>query len=291
MNDRQRSPRGGPGGRDGQRDRGGRRGRSGQSSRGRPTGSGGTDRRDQPGSDRRPDRSHDRSRETPRDRVPSAPPIDDDVTGKEIDKSVRQELSTLDGPVAGTVARHLVMAGRLMDTDPDLAHEHAQHARKRAGRVAVVREAAGYAAYNAGHFDVALKEFQAARRISGRADFIAVLADCERGVGRPEKAVALLDDPVVASLPADAAAELAIVAAGALRDLDRTSDALELLRRAMPARLPREQWVARLQYALGDVLAVLGRTDEAVSAFAAAEAGDIEGDLDAGGRVVELLDG
>ncbi len=223
------------------------------------------------------------------DQRSTAPAIDDDVTGKEIDKDVRLELSTLDGPVAGTVARHLVMAGRLMDTDPELAHQHTQHARKRAGRVAVVREAAGYAAYNAGHFDVALKEFQAARRISGRADFIAVLADCERGVGRPEKAVALLDDPAVTSLPSDVAAELAIVVAGAMRDLDRPDDALELLRRAMPARLPREQWVARLQYALGDVLADLGQTDAAVSAFAAAEAGDVEGDLDAGDRVVELL--
>ena len=284
MNDRQRSPRGDSGGR---ADRGGQRSHTGQSSRGRQAGAGGRDRSDQRRSDRRPGRSD----QGPPDRTPSAPAIDDDVTGKEIDKAVRQELSTLDGPVAGTVARHLVMAGRLMDTDPELAHQHTQHARKRAGRVAVVREAAGYAAYNAGHFDVALKEFQAARRISGRADFIAVLADCERGVGRPEKAVALLDDPVVGSLPADVGAELAIVVAGALRDLDRSSEALDLLRRAMPTRLPREQWVARLQYALGDVLAELGRTDEAVSSFAAAEAGDIEGDLDAGLRVVELLDG
>jgi len=221
----------------------------------------------------------------------SAPVIDDDVTGKELDKAVRQELSTLDGPVAGTVARHLVMTGRVMDTDPELAHLHAQHARKRAGRVAVVREAAGHAAYNAGHFDVALKEFQAARRISGRADFIAVMADCERGIGRPEKAVAMLDDADVRSLPVDVAAELAIVAAGALRAMHRPEEALELIRRALPHRPPLEQWTARLQYALGDVLAELGRTDEAVSAFAAAEGGDVEGSLDAGERVVELLDG
>ncbi len=273
MNDRQQSPRGGRGA------------QSGQRRQGRPTRNGGHDGR---GSQTSPRRSTpERGREP--DQRSTAPAIDDDVTGKEIDKDVRLELSTLDGPVAGTVARHLVMAGRLMDTDPELAHQHTQHARKRAGRVAVVREAAGYAAYNAGHFDVALKEFQAARRISGRADFIAVLADCERGVGRPEKAVALLDDPAVTSLPSDVAAELAIVVAGAMRDLERPDDALELLRRAMPARLPREQWVARLQYALGDVLADLGQTDAAVSAFAAAEAGDIEGDLDAGDRVVELL--
>ena len=221
---------------------------------------------------------------------PSAPAIDEDVTGRELGKEIRQELSTLDGPVAGTVARHLVMAGRLMDSDPELAHQHTQHARTLAGRVAVIREAAGYAAYEAGHYDVALNEFRTARRIGGRSDFLAVMADCERGVGRPEKALALAEDPDAARLPVDARAELAIVAAGALRDLDRSAEALELLRRALPKRAQGEQWVARVQYALGDVLAERGDTAEAVAAFAAAEAGDREGSLDAGDRVVELLE-
>lgn len=221
----------------------------------------------------------------------SAPPIDDDVTGRELDKSVRQELATLEGPVAGTVARHLVMAGRIMDDDPELAHRHTQHARSLAGRVAVVREAAGYAAYNAGHYDAALSEFKAARRISGRAEFLAVMADCERGVGRPEKALELADDPAADDLPADARAELAIVTAGALRDMNRASEGLSLIQRALPARAPDEQWVARLQYALGDLLTEMGRHDDAIAAFAAAEAGDVEGSLDAGQRVVELLEG
>jgi hypothetical protein len=221
---------------------------------------------------------------------PSAPTIDDDVTGRELDKSVRQELATLDGPVAGTVARHLVMAGRLMDDDPEGAHNHTQHARTLAGRVALVREAAAYAAYNAGHYDIALSEFRTARRISGRAEFLAVMADCERGVGRPEKAIELADDPAADNLPLDARAELAIVTAGALRDLHRSGEALALIQRTMPSHAPQEQWVARLQYALGDLLAEMGRNDEAVAAFAAAEAGDLEGSLDAGQRVVDLLD-
>lgn len=220
---------------------------------------------------------------------PRAPAIDEEVTGRELDPQVRRELSTLAGPVAGTVARHLVMAGRLLDVDPELAHRHAQAARQRAGRVAVVREAAGYAAYAAGHYDVALSEFRAARRISGQAEFLPVMADCERGVGRPDRALALAADPQAAELPIEEQAELAIVTAGALRDLGRDDEALDLLRRAVPARPPQAQWVARLHYALGDLLASTGRTDDAVSAFAAAEAGDADGSLDAGDRVVELL--
>lgn len=242
-----------------------------------------------PGPGRRPDVASSSRERDARPRS-TAPVIDEDVTGRELDKQVRQELSTLDGPVAGTVARHLVMAGRLMDDDPELAHKHTQHARSLAGRVALVREAAGYAAYNAGHYDVALTEFRTARRISGRAEFLAVMADCERGVGRPEKALELAADDAARSLPADARAELAIVTAGALRDLHRSGEALSTLQQAMPARAPQEQWVARLQYALGDLMAEMGRTDDAVSMFAAAEAGDLEGSLDAGQRVVDLLD-
>ena len=138
---------------------------------------------------------------------------------------------------------------------------------------------------------MALKELQAARRISGRDDFLAVIADCHRAAGHPEKAIALLDEPAGPSLPPDVRAELAVVVAGAMRDTGRADDAVTLLERAMPARTPREQWVARVQYALGDLLAESGRVEEAVAAFAAAEAGDIEGDLDAGDRVVELLGG
>jgi tetratricopeptide (TPR) repeat protein len=212
------------------------------------------------------------------------------VTGRELDKDVRRELATLASPVAGTVARHLVMAGRLLDSDPEAAHQHAQHARHLAGRVAVVREAAGYAAYEAGHFDVALRELRAARRISGRADGLAVMADCERGIGRPERALELAADPAAGSLDIGARAELAIVAAGALRDLGRPDEARATLEAALNRPRPQEQWVARAQYALGDVLVELGRTQDAVAAFAAAEAADVEGSLDSGNRLVALME-
>jgi len=215
--------------------------------------------------------------------------IDDDITGKELDREVRQDLATLAAPVAGTVARHLVMAGRLLDTEPELAYAHTQEARRLAGRVAVVREAAGYAAYEAGHYDVALSELRAARRMSGRVEYLPVMADCERGVGRSERALLLADDPGVASLDAEGRAELALVLCGALRDLGRSDEAEQRLRAALPARPPEAQWVARLHYALGDLLAETGRTDDAVAAFSTAEAGDLEGSLDAGERLVELL--
>jgi tetratricopeptide (TPR) repeat protein len=211
------------------------------------------------------------------------------VTGKELDREVRQELATLAGPVAGTVARHLVMAGRLLDSDPEGALEHAVHARRMGGRVAVVREAAGVAAYHAGQYETALAELRAARRISGRVEHWPLLADCERGVGRPERALELAEAPEADRLDRAGRAELTIVAAGAERDLHRPDAAEQRLRRAMTSLPAGAQWVARLHYALGDLLAEQGRTDDAVAEFAAAEAADVEGELDSGERMVELL--
>ena len=86
------------------------------------------------------------------------------------------------------VAKHLVAAGGLLDLDPERAHEHAKAAMARAGRVAVVREALGIAAYYVENYDEAVRELRTHRRISGSNDNIALIADAERGRGKPEKA-------------------------------------------------------------------------------------------------------
>ena len=83
------------------------------------------------------------------------------------------QLKSLPEKLAARVARHLVAAARLMDTDPETAYKHTLAARARAARVAIVREASGEAAYAAGQFKEALTEFKAARRMSGNADLPA----------------------------------------------------------------------------------------------------------------------
>ena len=147
------------------------------------------------------------------------PDLPDDVTGAELDRSVRAQLASLAKVNAEIVAKHLVTAARLIDTDPEQAYRHAVAARERAGRVGAVREAAGLAAYRAGHYAEALSELRAARRISGDQSLMAVMADCERGLGRPERALAMTEAPEVPSLDAATRVELKIVASGARRDL------------------------------------------------------------------------
>ena len=143
--------------------------------------------------------------------------------------SVRGRLRTLSKDNADGVGRHLVMVGRLLDTDPELAYEHAQAAVRRAGRVDVVREAAGLAAYRTERYAEALRELRTVRRLNGSSEHLAIMADCERGLGRPERALALAQEPEAETLDAEAQIELAIVVSGARLDLGQPEAAVAAL--------------------------------------------------------------
>ena len=239
---------------------------------------------DRPGAQRHgPDRSG--AERKPR-RV--EPPLPDDVTGHELDRAVRAELSSLARINADIVARHLVMAGRLVDEDPELAYEHARAAQARAGRVGAVREAAGLAAYATGRYAEALSELRAARRISGDDSLLPVLADCERGLGRPERALALAASPELAGLDAGVRVEMLIVASGARRDLGQHEAAVQALRGPQLKPSARRPWSARLFYAYDDALLGADRVDEAIEWFGHAADADDDGATDAGERLAAL---
>ena len=205
-----------------------------------------------------------------------------------LDPEVRRELRSLTRETADLVARHLVVTGRLLDDDPRRALEHARAARAMAGRIGVVREASGLAAYAAGEWTEALSELRAARRITGRPEHLAVLADCERALGRPERALAYADDPEAAALPQDERVELVIVLAGARRDLGQADAAVLLLQDPARRTTPARPWAARLWYAYADALLDAGRTDEARTWFEKVGAVDQDGTTDAGDRLLEL---
>ena len=190
--------------------------------------------------------------------------------------------------LAARVARHLVAAGRLMDEDPETAYQHTLAARGRAARVAIVREATGEAAYAAGHFAEALSELRAARRMTGSVDHLPVMADCERALGRPERALQLSKDPAVEKLSADLKIEMQIVAAGARADMGDVDGALRALSAAPVRSASREPWLVRLRYAYADLLLKAGRREEALEWFHRTEAVDGEQLTDAAARVREL---
>ncbi|MEO7943266.1 MAG: tetratricopeptide repeat protein, partial [Marmoricola sp.] len=209
-------------------------------------------------------------------------------TGKELDRSVAAQLQSLPDKLAQRVARHLVAAGLLIDSEPKVAYEHTLAARARASRLAVVREAVGEAAYAAGEYTEALAELRAAKRMNGVQDYVAMMADCERALGRPDRALALVRNAPKDKLSHALLAELTIVEAGARRDRGELDAALRTLETSHINSKSREPWVARLRYAYADSLVEAGRPTDALAWFHRTEAVDAEGITDAADRAAEL---
>jgi tetratricopeptide (TPR) repeat protein len=189
---------------------------------------------------------------------------------------------------AQLVGGHLVMAGRLIDEDPEQAYKHARTAQQLAPRLAATREALGLTAYLSDRYAEALAELRAARRITGSNHQWAVMADCERGLGRPEKALEMAQAPEAKELDKGTQVELRIVAAGARRDLGQVDAAVAMLQGAdlTPAQI--EPWTARLRYAYADALLEAEREAEAREWFARAAEADSDGITDAEHRIATL---
>ncbi|MFJ6834939.1 hypothetical protein [Streptomyces sp. NPDC091209] len=215
-------------------------------------------------------------------------PIPDDVTGEEIDKDVRQELQSLPKGLAEDVSRNLVMVARLIDEDPEGAYEYSRIALRLASRVAAVREAAGFAAYANQKYSEALAEFRAARRMTGSVELWPVMADCERGLGRPEKALEMAGAPEVQKLDKASQVEMRLVAAGARRDMDQLEAAIVTLQSPELASNSVQPWTARLRYAYADALLAAGRESEAREWFAKTVESDKDSSTDASDRLAEL---
>ena len=216
------------------------------------------------------------------------PPLPDDVTGAELDRAVAGQLKGLPEKLAARVARHLVAAGLLIESDPETAYRHCLAARARATRLAVIREATGEAAYAAGHYSEALSELRAAKRMNGAPDYLPIMADCHRALGQPEQALKLARSPSVANFEPAAKAEMTIVEAGARRDLGQLDAALRTLEQAPLMSRTRAPWVVRLRYAYADVLEAAERPTDALAWFHRTHAIDGDELTDATDRAAAL---
>lgn len=199
-----------------------------------------------------------------------------------------QDLRSLSQENAETTAKHMIMAAMWLDDDPQLALRHARAAKDRAGRVSVAREVNGIAAYRAGEWKEALAELRAARRISGGPGLLAVMADCERGLGRPEKAIELGRSDEARMLDRESAIELGIVVAGARIDLGQAESAVVTLERLNPDEKETGYSACRLAYSMGNALEAAGRKEEAIAWFTRAAKLDEEDWTDVQERLEEL---
>jgi tetratricopeptide (TPR) repeat protein len=196
------------------------------------------------------------------------------------------ELRTLPEGMRENVARLLVATEANLDDDPQLALRFAQAAKKKAARVAMVREAVGLAAYAAGDYTLALSELRAVRRMSGSDEHLATMADCERALGRPRKALELLASVPESQLSSGATIEARLVGAGARRDLGQPEAAAVLLDIGALTSDSVDESIGRLRYAYADLLIELGRLEEARTWFT--RAGETEALLDVEERLTEL---
>ncbi|PZF13745.1 hypothetical protein DEJ25_04430 [Curtobacterium sp. MCPF17_011] len=185
------------------------------------------------------------------------------MDARDLHPAARAELKTLSKDNADWVARHLVTAALLVDSDPEEANQHALSAARRAGRVAVVRETAAITAYRLGDFATALRELRTYRRISGRNDQLPMMVDCERGLGRPERALELGRSVDRAALETPVQVELAIAMSGARLDLGNPTAALGELEIPQLDPSTAYSWSPALYSAYAATLEELGRQDEA----------------------------
>ncbi|MFI5804293.1 hypothetical protein [Streptomyces sp. NPDC051561] len=190
--------------------------------------------------------------------------------------------------LAEDVARNLVMVAKLIDDEPEEAYAYSRIALRLASRVAAVREAAGFAAYATQRYTEALAEFRATRRMTGTVELWPVMADCERGLGRPERAMAMAGEPEVQKLDKAGQVEMRLVAAGARRDMGQIDAAIVTLQGPELGSSSVQPWTARLRYAYADALLTAGREDEAREWFAKSVEADKDGSTDASDRLAEL---
>ena len=252
-----------------------------RSSEGRPYSRDRRDERD----DRRPRSDAERTADQQKY---DGPEIAEWITGKELDRSIQDQLKSLPEKLMLRVARHLVAAGELLESDPKVAYQHTLAARGRAGRLAVVREAVGEAAYAAGEYSEALAELRSAKRMNGAHDYVAMMADCERALGRPDRALTLLKNTPRDKFAAPLLAEVLIVEAGARRDRGELDAALRTLENGPINSKSRQPWVARLRYTYAETLLAAGRREDALEWFHRTEAVDVDEVTDAGARALEI---
>jgi tetratricopeptide (TPR) repeat protein len=165
---------------------------------------------------------------------------------------------------APKVKQFLVIAGEAIEAgNHQVAIDALLEAKVKAPRSVYVREMLGLAYYHLGKWREAARELAAFRRMSDRRDRDPEYADCERALGRPEKAVDVLADITAQDVSDEVLIEGLVVAGGALLDLGRPEDAVRVLEQGPAPKGSPELHHLRWYYALADALERVGRRADA----------------------------
>ncbi|KFI51297.1 tetratricopeptide repeat protein [Bifidobacterium callitrichos] len=198
------------------------------------------------------------------DRRPNEPKMPKGLVWAMLSKDERERLRGLSKEHAENIGLHILAAYTLIEDDPEAALEHAQWAAKQASRIDFARETLAFIAYRKGDYKLALREFRTAYRMNGFTDYLPFIADCERGLGNPKKAIEIVSSDDAKMLRGESKAEMFLVYAGALADLKLWDKAIEIVHTLGRSKgLPGAYRMRALQ-AEQLFLEEAGRNDEAI---------------------------
>lgn len=198
-------------------------------------------------------------------RRPGEPKMPKGVEWSMLSTDDRERLRGLSKEHAENIGLHILAAYTLEERDPELALEHAKWVAHQASRIDFARETLAFVAYRQGDYKLALREFRTAFRMNGFLDYLPFIADCERGMGEPKKAIetAMSDDAKY--LRGESKAEMFLVYAGALGDLELWDKAIEIVHTLGRSKGLAGEYRMRAVQAEQYFLEQAGRSDEAVA--------------------------
>ena len=198
-------------------------------------------------------------------RRPGEPKMPKGIEWSMLSTDDRERLRGLSKEHAENIGLHILAAYTLEERDPELALEHAKWVAHQASRIDFARETLAFVAYRQGDYKLALREFRTAFRMNGYLDYLPFIADCERGMGEPKKAIetAMSDDAKY--LRGESKAEMFLVYAGALGDLELWNKAIEIVHTLGRSKGLAGEYRMRAVQAEQYFLEQAGRSDEAVA--------------------------
>ena len=198
-------------------------------------------------------------------RRPGEPKMPKGIEWNMLSTDDRERLRGLSKEHAENIGLHILAAYTLEERDPELALEHAKWVAHQASRIDFARETLAFVAYRQGDYKLALREFRTAFRMNGFLDYLPFIADCERGMGEPKKAIetAMSDDAKY--LRGESKAEMFLVYAGALGDLELWNKAIEIVHTLGRSKGLAGEYRMRAVQAEQYFLEQAGRSDEAVA--------------------------
>ncbi|KAA8826417.1 hypothetical protein EMO92_01995 [Bifidobacterium reuteri] len=162
-------------------------------------------------------------------RRPDEPRMPKGMEWSMLSSDERERLRGLAKEHAENIGLHILAAYALEEKDPQAALEHAKWVARQASRIDFARETLAFIAYRQGNYKLALREFRTAYRMNGFQDYLPFIADCERGVGDPKKAVEIAQSEEGKQLHGAPKVEMFLVYAGALGDLKLWDKAIEIV--------------------------------------------------------------